>query len=264
MVDEQKTEAPQEGQAPQEPQAPQAEADKQPEQPTGQQEKSTLPDKFKGKSIEEIAQSYTELEKKLGEGAKTVEEKRKLESEVEQWRQLGGFIQRNPALYKALEEEIKSGEQQSQENKETKRDDTRIALEQRIIGDFEKKYAIDSLSDESRSDLHKRIATELAEMLDPGGNKNYQQIVEELPLNKLDTYLNKAYKLATVDDTAERARLQGLLEARQNREATFGSFPASSSNSEIQLTPEQRETARRMKISEKDYAENLKAIEEGR
>ena len=55
-----------------------------------------------------------------------------------------------------------------------------------------------------------------------------------------------------------------FLAARQNAEATFGSIPSSGGKSgQIELTPKQRETARKMGISEADYIKEVIAIQKG-
>ena len=48
----------------------------------------------------------------------------------------------------------------------------------------------------------------------------------------------------------------------KNSQAALGSIPSSGANSETkQLTPQQREAARRMKISEADYIKQLEELE---
>src|SRR5205809_52028 len=79
-------------------------------QSTGNQD--DLPEQFKGKSAKEIANSYLELQKKLGEHSEELKSSREAKAEVEYWRQLGQIIRTNPALYKLIEEEVvkKSGQ----------------------------------------------------------------------------------------------------------------------------------------------------------
>lgn len=233
------------------PTAPQAESGEA-TNPVSQQT-STLPDKFKGKTAEEIATSYLEVEKEIGRLRNQVGDGEKTRQEVEQWRQLGQIIEGDPVLFSALETKIKG----PKNGQPPKRDDTRVALEQTMINDFERNYGLDSIEQAKRSELNQKIGIELAEMLDPGGQKTYQEIIESIPLDRLPKYLDKAYKLATTGDQAERARMEGLIQAKQNNEASFGNIPASSSKSDgVTLTPEEREAARKMNVSEEKYLKN--------
>ena len=258
MIDE--PQVPDNQDKPLEPQAPPAESG---EANKNSQQISTLPDKFKGKSAEEIATSYLEIEKEIGRLRNQVGESEKTRQEVEQWRQLGQLIESDPVLFSALETKVKGPKQTNGES--PKRDDTRAALEQTIVRDFERSRGLDSIEPEKRSQLNQKIGTELAEMLDPGGQKTYQEIIDSIPLDRLPKYLDKAYRLATADDTAERARMEGLISARQNNEASFGNIPASSGKSDgVQLTPEEKIAARRMNITEDQYAKNKAELEKNK
>ncbi len=230
---------------------------KKPETPPVEPKKdeTELPAEFKDKSPKEIVEAIKEMSGKVAD----VEEMKKV---IGQWEKLGTIIQSNPALYKAIEEEVKRSVAPKEE---IKQDDARVATQGMIINDFEKGYAIDKLEPTKKQELHVKIGNELAEMFDPGGTKSPQQVIQEIPLDKLPRYLEKAYKLATVDDTAERARLQGIIEARQNNEASFGSIPSSNGKSDsISLTPEQRQAAQKMGVSEEQYAKNFKDLQEGK
>jgi hypothetical protein len=227
-------------------------------------EDDDVPEKFKGKSASEIAKSYLELEKKLGE-KQTDTEKETLAKEVAQWRELGKFIENDPDAIKTLEASIKRqrgiNDDPAKDGEKPHTDDTRLALQNNIINDFEKSYGIDSLEPDKRTAMHKKIGDQLADMFDPTGKRTYSQIINEIPLNKLGTYLDKAYKVATVDDAEERGRTKALLEARQNREGTMGSMPSSNgSNDSITLTSEQRAVAQKLGISEEKYKAQLKKI----
>lgn len=224
-----------------------------------------IPEKLQGKTVEDIARMYTELEKTYGKHSQEVNTYRK---KVEEWETLGRVIKGNPELEKQLVAEIekisgKSTETTSTNGEKPRVDDTRKAVESTIISTFEKNYGIDRLPGERKTELFSKIADELGDMLDPGGNKNMRQILNEISLEKLPKYLEKAYKLATMDDVAEQGRVKGLAEARMNSEAAFGSIPSSGGNSnKIELTPKQQEVARRMGISEEKYIANLRAIQE--
>lgn len=217
----------------------------------------TIPEKFKGKSAEEIAKAYVDLEKKLGEHSDKVKRVGDLEEEIKQWHALGDVIQSDPELQAALKKKATGGDKAP-----APRDDTRKALETQIISSFEAKYGLSSLAEDKRKGLYTKIGSEIREMFDPSGTMSSAEIIDKLPLDRLNLYLEKAYKLATSDDREEQLRSEGYLKAKQNNEATLGSMPSSTVQSDIELTPEQRETARKMGISEKDYKEQVKKINE--
>ncbi len=218
-----------------------------------------LPEKFKDKSATEIAKSYLELEKKLGDSSSSVAETRK---KLEQWETLGKVIKGNPDLEKQVLAEIDKISGTSKEDATKKQpDDTRKATETIIVNNFERNFGIDRLPSEKRTDMFKKISNELVEIVDPGGNRTVREVLDEIPLERLPIYLEKAYKLATVDDAAEQNRLKGFLEARNNSEGMFGSIPSGSTKRGIELTPQQKETAKKMKISEEEYRKQLGEIE---
>lgn len=232
-----------------------------------QQAVEDLPDKFKGKSASDIAKSYLELERKLGENSQEVNLTRQY---LANWEALGKVIQQNPVLLQAIEQEIAKVSQTKQEapNPEAqapKRDDTRLAVESSLINDFERRFGIDQLPSEDRGKLQQRIGLELVEMLDPKGDKTTRQVLDDISLERLPRYLEKAYKLATDGDRKERERAQAILEARRNNEASLGSIPSSGVNSQTkELTPEQKKVARRLNISEEKYLKQVEEIEKER
>jgi hypothetical protein len=67
-----------------------------------------------------------------------------------------------------------------------------------------------------------------------------------------------------MDDREERSRSEGYIQARMNNEATFNSMPSGSVNPDsVQLTPQEKVAAEKMKISEKEYLEQKKEILKG-
>lgn len=233
-------------------------------QQTIQDVQEDLPEKFKGKSAKEIAESYLELERKSGQHTSEVQQARQ---NLAQWESLGKVIQGNPALEKLIVEEIQKISKKSEDDPNIRkdqpatRDDTRIAVEKTIVKEFETEHGIDKLSADEKTTLQKRVGKELEEMLDPKGAKNASELIADLPLDRLPSLLRKAYKLATADDDKERSRLKGLLQARDNRDAEFGTIPSSSrSSSQNLLTPEEQKVAKRLNITEEQYLKNKKEI----
>jgi hypothetical protein len=218
-----------------------------------------VPEKFKGKSAEEIAKSYVELEKKLNE-PKTDEEKQNALNELKYWRELGTFIENDPEAIKTLENSIKR-QRGIADTPAPQEDDTKIALRDDKISAFEKQFGIDSLPAEKKADLHKRIGNQVALLVDPTGKTTYIDAVKNIPVSQLNNYLSMAYKVATVDDAEERGRTKALIEARQNKEGTMESMPSTSGNTDtINLTPEQRAVAQKLGIPEEKYKEQLKKL----
>lgn len=222
-----------------------------------------LPEKFKGKSASDIAKSYLELEKEHG---KHTEEVKKTREENEQWKALGQVIGNNPALKKAVQDEIdhitKPKTEDKKEDKETpKRDDVRIAAQDQIINKFEEDRGLRLIPAEKKTELDKAIGRELVDMLDPTGTKTPSEIIASIPVDRLPKYLDKAYLLATAGDKEERTRSQEFVEAKRNQAATIGSMPSSGvRESDFNLTPGEKEAARRMNISEEDYIKQKKEM----
>ena len=255
MLEEQiTTVAPTDGQATQ----PQAPSGTDGQAQTTEVPNENLPEKFKGKSAEDIAKSYIELEKKLGENSQTVNQHRQ---QLAQWEALGKVIQSNPALYKAIETEIEQiankDRQQSTNGQAQVRDDTRPATQAILVNSFEQKYGIDQLPTEKRAQIQKSIGEEIETL----AGRSFLDI----PLDRLPTYLEKAYKLVTADDNEERARIEGMIKAKQNNEAAFGNIQSSGvKNNEKTLTPEQQKVARRLHLTEEQYLKQVEEIKKER
>ena len=217
-----------------------------------------LPEKFKGKSAEEIAKSYIELEKKLGDNSKEVNATRQ---ELEQWKVLGQVINSDPTLYKLIEDKVTHINNTKPD--QPKRDDTRVAVINQTINGFEQKYGLDQLQGERKAEVQARIGKEMAEMLDPKGTKSVAQIIESIPADRLPIYLEKAYRLATIGDREETARIKGLMEANQNSQAAFGNSQSSGvKEDKVSLTPDEQKVARKLKITEEQYVKQKQTLQE--
>lgn len=256
MTEQDPNAAPPSGQAAPVPQAPAAQPGQAPKDPDDQ-----LPEKFKGKTAAEIAKSYVELEGKLGEHSKEIETARKENKEL---KALGWLIGQNPDLKKAVEAEIDrlEGKQTPKSGEEPKKpDDTRAAVTGQLIGKFEEDHGLTLIPKEKKVELDRAIGRELVDMLDLTGTKTPSQVIAELPVDRLPIYLKKAYVLATAGDTEERTRSKEFIEARRNQAAVIGSMPSSGVNSGgDELTPGEKESARRMNISEEDWKKQKKEM----
>lgn len=230
---------------------------------------ANLPEKFKGKSPEEIAQSYIELEK---EYTKTRQEHNLTKQEMANLKALESFIDNDPETLQFLDQKIKGKSEKqtvtpkNEPNAEVEQlrqevSDGRLATQGQIFDKFEGKYHFDRLKAEESDTLRKRIGTEIKAMLDPTGPKTPSQVIAQIPLNSLPMYLEKAYQLATVDDEKERIRRKTLTEARQNGDATFSSIPSGSVKIEdIKLSAQEKTVAKGLGISEEKYLEQKKNI----
>jgi hypothetical protein len=267
MAEEAKSPAPQEdkvGPAPEAPASGQAET-------KPQEAPSEVPEKFKGKSPQEIAKMYVELEGKIGDQSKEIGEAREYQRKMDAVLQA---IWSDPNLYNQVDLQIKkiSGVDvpdtkppevpKAPEKPDEKKDqvpqpdlDTRKAMESQIINDFFRRYGIDQMEPEKRRESQVKIGTALAEMLDPGGKKSYQQIMTEVSLQKLPRFLENAYIIANKDSLTTQA-------VGKADEGAIGSIPSSGSGvaETLTLSPEEREIAKKQGITEEKYLTRKKEI----
>lgn len=144
-------------------------------------------------------------------------------------------------------------------NGKAKPDETKLFIRDNIIDKFEERYGIRNLDSQKAEDLRKSIGAQMQLMLDPyGTGKDLNDLMLEVPLNKLPMYFENAYKLATADDSEEQARLKGLAQGQSNSAGMMGSIRSSSVNDkQVTLTEKQREVARKLNISEEEYIKYL-------
>ena len=139
--------------------------------------------------------------------------------------------------------------------------DTKNWAVSQIVNGFYKNHEVDKLSPEQKQELDQRVGVKLKEMFDPNNNKTISQIMEDVPLEKLPQYLEDAYTLAFKNETVEAAKEQGKREASYEGLGVIGGLPSTTGSSEeITLTPAQKETARKMGVSEDIYLKNAKEI----
>lgn len=244
-------------------------------QHTNQNQNANIPEKFKGKSAEEIANSYIELEKKMTQIA---EEGNLTKTQLKDLKAMQEFIDNDPESLQFLTQRVnarKPGKQVTTQNQDQdqpnplldtlKQDvsDTRLATQGQLIEKFEGKYGFDRMQDEGKTAIRQKIGNEIKAMLDPTGNKTVSQIIATIPLNSLPMYLEKAYQLATVDDDKERERRKALVQARQNSDAVFSSIPSSSLRTEdMKLSSEEKIVAKGLGIAEDKYLAQKKQMAE--
>jgi len=229
-----------------------------------------LPEKFQGKTPADIAKAYDELEKKLGEQSRTVEEARALQEQTDT---LVKAIYSDPDLYRKVEQGVKrytSGETLPDErsNPADKGDEARkspkvdpiisdlkLVEENRIINKFMSDYGYTGLDEKTRKDSYAKLATTLAEIVDPGGKRPMQEVLSSIPLPKLGKYLENAHFIANKEAIIAHERQAAMLRGEENKSGAIGSFAAASParGQGITLTNQERDIARKMGISEEKY-----------
>lgn len=229
--------------------------------PSGETEKkeseapSKLPPSLQGKTPEQIAEMYVHLEKKLGEQSDEINTARQLREDIDI---VLRALYKNPALYRQVEEEIRQLQGIPKEEKKEKRDgeevapdDVRKAEQNRVIGEFETQFKIKDLSKEKRSELNKRIVQELVEMRDPSGKKTVVQVFNEIPVDQLHKYLEKAFWLARKSVLVDEGS-----SITEEDLSSIGSLSASSlkSDNKFGLTEGEIKTAERLGVPLEKYA----------
>jgi hypothetical protein len=224
-----------------------------------------LPEKFKGKSPEQIAKAYLDLESKMGEQSKTVEEAKTLRDQTDT---LVKAIWSDPDLYRQVEAGVKkftSGE--SLPERDPKKDatpkdavnpiisDLRTNEENRVLNDFFSKYGYNTLDEKSRKDAYAKLSTTVAELVDPSGKKSIKEIFSSIPVTKLRSILDNAHKIANFDQIVNKARSSAAIPLEENRDGAIGSFAASNkrASDSVTLTSRERDVAQKMGISEEKY-----------
>jgi hypothetical protein len=154
-------------------------------------------------------------------------------------------------------ESTESGEGSGKSSLGESSDDTRKTLQNLILADFYKRHGLHQLSPDERKAEEAKLAGSFAELLDPGGKKPMRKLLNEVPLDRLDKYLEKAYRDVNYDKVMSDARMKGLLSAEENRQASIGSLSSSGAKGgSIALSPEEKQVADRLGISYEAYAKS--------
>lgn len=235
-----------------------------------------LPEKFRGKSAEEIAASYTELEKKH---TQLSQDHSLTKKERDDLKALESFIDNDPDSFKYLQGRIearKSGKAtpadpaapaQPQNDPRVSRleaelNDTRLSTQSGIFEKFEGKYGLRAETDETK-EIKTRIGNTIKEMVAPKSPKTPAEIIATLPLDVLPQYLENAYKLATADDEKERVRRKTIAQTRMNSDATFSDSPSTSlRENTTSLTAEEKKVAKGLGITDEKYLAQKKSLNE--
>ena len=219
--------------------------------------KQSVPEKLQGKSSEDLISMYGNLERKLGEQGHELGEYKKFRQDMDL---VLNAIYADPDTKSLVEKNMRklSGVDQNSSNRDQPQVDprvseTRSAMEAQIINGFAAKNGLDSLPAEQRPEVFKKIGDELVDMLDPTGTKTYAQVLAGINLQKLPSLLEKAYYLADKDGMIDKATAQARAKFQQNASAAIGSMSSAGGSNEERLSPEERETAKKLGVSEADY-----------
>ena len=147
-----------------------------------------------------------------------------------------------------------------QDNTEVKK-----TLVNQIIDNFEKSKGLDRLTGDAKKEMQNRIGQYVFNMADSflGAGKTYQQIIDSVPLDKLNAVFENAYTFATSEEKIQRAKEEGTAEAQATSSGIIGSLPSSSPNTEqITLSAEERAQAKKMNVTDEKYLQRKKEIDE--
>lgn len=223
-------------------------------QDKGAPEKTVVPEQLKGKSQDDLIKMYGELERKLGEQGSELGQSRKFQEEMSVVLQA---IYADPKLKTSVEEQMERvmGRGKTEPDKKTTpADETREAVEGQILREFEVRNGLDLLEATQRQQLYQKIGDELRDMLDPGGKKSYAEVLSSVNLTKLPQMMEKAYYLADREGTIKKAVQAGVLKAKESQAGMIGGISASSGGgNQKMLTPEEKQAAEKLGISEDDY-----------
>lgn len=130
------------------------------------------------------------------------------------------------------------------------------------VNDFYQRHGLDKLPNEEKKNLNTEVGRILMDILDPMGNKkDLKEALEDVPINKLNKFLEDAYFLATKDKQLEEARSRGIQEASVENRGIIGSMPSQSANPDtITLTAQEKAVAAKAGWDEKKYLEMKKYI----
>jgi phage I-like protein len=130
------------------------------------------------------------------------------------------------------------------------------AEENRVLNEFFQKHGYSNLDEATRKEKYAQLALSLAEMVDPGGKRPIKEVLSSIPISKLPKFLENAHVIANKKELYEQGKREAMLSAEENANASIGSFPSSSGDREtgVRLSNRERDVARKMGVSEEEYA----------
>ena len=129
-----------------------------------------------------------------------------------------------------------------------------IKMREDIINQIENKYGYDKMDAEKRKALRKDVEKRL---------NMWNTSVVTTPVNALPKLLEDAYMLSDMKGAKDEGRLQGLVEARTNDMAVLPSMGSQAPAIDAgQLSPDQREWAKKFGLDENKVSDRLKEFTE--
>ena len=203
----------------------------------------------KFKSEKELVDAYTELEGKFGEQSEEVNQSRDFARTVQP---ILDEIRSDPELFKKLDEKLNKGPQTNSTTADTKGkektndQESKTALSDIILTQFEEKHGIDKLSGSEQSTMRQKIGDEIREIT--GGPYS------GVDLRRLRPVLEKAYILANKDTLIEKSKLEGLVSSKEAEAGSIPSVPSSSTEQKgTALTSEEANIAEKLNLSREQY-----------
>lgn len=223
---------------------------------------AALPDKYQGKTTKELADMLLNAEKQIDKQGTEVGQLRKAQEDINL---ILEAAEADPKLYGQLMQQTKAyyenkgGKKQDvkTQGQDSGNDDVRNAEVNRAIDEFRGRFKLNQLSNDKKAEVEKKIATELAEILDPGGTKSLPQILKEVRVDQLPKMLDKAYWLA------HASALQAGDKTLYQDFASIGGMNYSSGSStelDDELSAEEKKTAQNLGISPEKYAARKKKL----
>jgi small-conductance mechanosensitive channel len=210
----------------------------------------------KFKTEQELAESYKELESKLGEQGEEVRQAREFAQVVQP---LLEEIRDDPELFKQLEERLEKRTSPTADTKAKANGDEKTAQQEEmrafasdtILAKFEERHGIDKLSTDERKALKQKIGSTVKELTG--------KTIDGIDLRRLESVLNNAYILANKDDLVSKSKLEALASDKEVDEASFPSIPSSPGKGEPVLTAEETRVAEKMGLTGEQYLEGKKS-----
>jgi len=136
-------------------------------------------------------------------------------------------------------------------------DEVEASQRNQIVENFETKYGIDKMKPEEAAETRKKIE---------GFLNKFGWEVRSAPLSRLSESLNSAYTATHAEKLREEGKLEGLVAARENQAGKMAAISggAPQSSPEGQLTAGQKDWAKKLKVDEKGAAEAYSARDDER
>lgn len=202
----------------------------------------------KFKSAEELAKSYSELEKKFGSQSDEVRQGKEF---VQAITPLLEEIKNDPILFKALDDRLsKKGQSSGNSTKDNAKGeevqgDVRQVTSDLLLGEFERKYGIDKMEPDEARDLRQKIGDAISELTG--------KTLGDVDLRRLSNTLENAYIIAKYKSKSAVPDS----ETAEDR-ASISSVPSKGGKGETVLTPEEARVAEKLGLTRDQYIRGKK------